>query len=335
MSIKEVAQKAAVSRMTVSRVMRGCPSVSVETSKRVLRVMKEVGYVPSLAARAMRSKDNLRTSGSLCCALILGADVKMADGFFCDVARAAEEEAAVNGLCLLQSYWQDSFEASWPRLQSIFSVSGLCGAILAGQIQADQVRAIQKHAANVVVIDGPMPSGISVASVESDYVNGARMAMEHLVARGAKRVLVITGPSKNHYFAKALTSAANAVSSNFSKVELIYTEQTAQSGYNIIRERIRQGEKFDGVFGNDETAIGVLCALAELKIRVPEEVKVVGFDDITHSAFTSPPLTTVRIEKTLLGREAVRALVEMTRGSSDSAKIRKVITAGLIVRQSS
>src|SRR3989339_1516404 len=114
MSINEVAKKAAVSRMTVSRVMRGSPSVSVETSKRVLRVMKEVGYVPSLAARAMRSKDNLRASGSVCCALVFGADVKAADGFFCDVARAAEEEAASNGLCLLQSHWQDRFGASWP-----------------------------------------------------------------------------------------------------------------------------------------------------------------------------------------------------------------------------
>jgi len=297
--------------------------------------MKEVGYVPSLAARAMRSKDNLRASGSVCCALVLGEDVKTADSFFCDVARAAEEEAAVNGLCLLQSHWQDSFETSWPRLQSIFSVSGLCGAILAGQFETDQVQAIQKHAANVVVIDGPRPSGIEVASVESDYVNGAKMAMEHLVGRGAKRILVITGTSKTHYFARALASAADAVRGSCDTVDLIYTEQTAQNGYEIIHKQVQQGRKFDGVFGNDETTIGVLRALTELKLRVPEEVKVVGFDDITHSAFTSPPLTTVRIDKTLLGREAVRALVEMTRGSSDSARIKKVINASLIVRQSS
>jgi len=297
--------------------------------------MKEVGYVPSLAARAMRSKDHLRASGSICCALVFGADVKAADGFFCDVARAAEEEAAVNGLCLLQSHWQDSFETSWPRLQSVFSMSGLCGAILAGQFDADQVQAIRKHAANVVVIDGPMPSGITVASVESDYVNGARMAMEHLVERGAKRILVIAGPLKSHYFANALKSAADAVRGNCEQIELVYSDQTAQRGRDIILEQLRQGRKFDGVFGNDETAIGVLRALAESNIRVPEEVKVVGFDDITHTAFTSPPLTTVRIEKAILGREAVKTLVEMTRGSFDSARIKKTVNACLIVRQSS
>ncbi len=297
--------------------------------------MKEVGYVPSLAARAMRSKDHLRATGSTCCALVFGADVKAADAFFCDVARAAEEEAAANGLCLLQSHWQDNFETSWPRLQSVFSVSGLCGAILAGQFSADQVQTIQKRTPNVVVIDGPRPAGIAVASVESDYSGGARIAMEHLVGRGAKRILVSAGPIKSHYFANALKSAADAVRGNCEQIDLVYSEQTAQSGYDIIREQIRQGKKFDGVFGNDETAIGALRALTEMKIRVPEDVKVAGFDDIAHAAFTSPPLTTVRIEKALLGSEAVKTLVEMMRGSSDSARIRRVINASLVTRQSS
>ena len=111
MTIQDVAQKAGVSSMTVSRVICGEGSVSPATRKRVLSVMQELGYVPSTAARAMRSKDKLRANSILCFALIFGADVKTAESFFCDVVKGAEQEAAAHGLCLLQSHWQDSFEA--------------------------------------------------------------------------------------------------------------------------------------------------------------------------------------------------------------------------------
>ena len=132
-SILDVAKMAGVSRMTVSRVIGESDSVAEETRLKVMGVIRELGYVPSSIARAMRSKDSLLANGSLCIALIFSADTQVASSLFSVVAKAAEKEAAKHGLSVLQSHWQESFEKTWPRLKSLFAISGICGAVLAGQ----------------------------------------------------------------------------------------------------------------------------------------------------------------------------------------------------------
>jgi len=333
MSVVEVAEKAGVSRMTVSRVIRGAGSVRPETRQRVLSAMKELNYIPSAAARAIRSKDQLRISGSLCCGLIFTAETYKADGFFADIARAAEYEAAKHGLCLLQTHLQEDFEASWPRLQAVFSIAGLCGAVLCGQFTREEVQAIEQHARHVVVVDSPLPAGTTAASVRPDNVGGCKLAVEHLVERGARRLLVMTG-RPGHYFSQAMAQAAEQVRSRCEVVEVVDADFTAERAREVVRELFRGGRPFDGLFGNDETAIGALAALGGLGVGVPEEVRVVGFDDIVHVSFTRPALTTVRVDRSLLGREAVKTLVEMVRGESELKNITKLIHATLIVRES-
>ena len=334
MTIRHVAKKAGVSCMTISRVISGQDSVRPETRKRVLEAMQELNYVPSLAARAMRSKDKLRATSSVCCGLIFGADLKMADSFLSNVTRSAEQEAAAHGLCLLQSHWQDSFEASWPRMQSLFSVNGLCGVVLAGQFTCEEVQSIRQQVGNVVIVDGPAPAGISVPTVEPDYVGGCRLAIEHLLERGSKRILVLTGESDDHYFSKAMLSAVELYRHRFENVQVVNSNLTLEMGYEIALRLFGKGLRFDGIFGNDASIVGALSALSHLSLRVPEDVKAVGFDDIDYASFASPPLTTVRIDKNQLGREAVRTLVDVIRGKDDLSQIKKVLNANLVIRQS-
>jgi DNA-binding LacI/PurR family transcriptional regulator len=276
----------------------------------------------------------LRNESLLCCGLIFGVDLKMADSFISNVTRSAEQEAAAHGLCLLQSHWQDSFEESWPRMQAVFSVGGLCGVVLAGQFSSKEVQSFQQHAKNVVILDGPAPAGITVATVEPDYADGCWQAIQHLLERGSKRILVITGESKDHYFSKAMISVAEVHRHQFEKIEVVPSNLTLEMGYEIAHQYFSKGLPFDGIFGNDETVIGVLSALSHLNLLVPEDVKVIGFDDISYSRFTNPPLTTVRIDKNQMGREAVRTLVEIVRGKDDLTQIKKVLKANLVVRQS-
>jgi LacI family transcriptional regulator len=332
-SIIEVAKKAKVSRMTVTRVMRREDTVSSETRKRVLHVMSQLGYVPSPAARAMRSKDNLRQKTSLCFALIFGSDTQLADGFFCDVARGAEEEAARHGLCPLHVHWQNTFDASWPRMQSVFAIQELCGAVLVGQFNENEVRAILKQTDHVVVVDGPAPANSSVASVESENHAGCQMAFERLKEKGCRRILVLAGPEE-HYFTEAMISAAEAGRKYFEKVEIIHTHYTAEDGCRIIHEIWPTGKKYDGIFGNDELAIGAIRGLTDLHISVPGEVRVIGFDDIPHDEFVIPRLTSISIDKKQLGREAVNVMVEMTRGQASFSQVKKVVCARLIIRES-
>jgi LacI family transcriptional regulator len=91
---------------------------------------------------------------------------------------------------------------------------------------------------------------------------------------------------------------------------------------------------FDGIFCNDELAIGALRAFSDLKIKVPEQVKVMGFDDIAHSPFLMPSLTTVSIDKAQLGREAVKTLIEIAKNREDLRDVKKVIKASLVIRES-
>jgi DNA-binding LacI/PurR family transcriptional regulator len=295
--------------------------------------MQELGYVPSPAARAMRSKDKLRAHTSLCFALIFGSDTQLADGFFCDVARGAEEEASKFGICPLQVHWQNTFEASWPRLQSVFAMEGLCGTVLVGQFQEVEVQAILKHTEHVVVVDGPAPANLAVASVESENYHGCRLALEHLLEKGSRRVLVLAGPEE-HYFSQAMVSAADSLRGQFETVEIIHTDYTCGTGSRIIQELWSEGKRFDAIFGNDELAIGAMRALSDLKVKVPDEVRVIGFDDIPHGEFTVPRLTSINVDKKQLGREAVSALVEMTRGQVNVEQVKKVVRAKLIVRES-
>jgi DNA-binding LacI/PurR family transcriptional regulator len=332
-SIIHVANKANVSRMTVTRVMRGEDTVSPETRDRVLHAMQELGYVPSPAARAMRSKDKLRSQTSLCFALIFGSDTQLADGFFCDIARGAEEQASKFGICPLQVHWQNTFEASWSRMQSVFAIKGLCGAVLVGQFREEEVRAILQHTEHVVIVDGPAPANLPVASVESENYGGCRLALEHLYEKGSRRVLVLAGP-RDHYFSKAMVLAAESLRERFEVLEIIHTDYTCAAGSGIVHDLRGKGKRFNGIFGNDELAVGALRALSDLKVPVPGLIRVIGFDDIPHGEFTVPRLTSISVDKKQLGREAVTSLVEMTRGQMGVDQVKKVIRAKLVVRES-
>jgi LacI family transcriptional regulator len=332
-SISQVALKARVSTMTVSRVLTGNGSVSDKTRKRVLKIITDLGYVPSAAARSMRSKDVLRSMASSCFALIFGADTQMADEFFCDVARGAERESVKYGLCPLHVHWQESFNASWPRLQTILAITGMCGAVLAGQFSRSDIEKIRKHTKNVVVIDSPVTGDIGVASVESDNLGGCKLALNHLAEQKCRRVVVITG-SRAHYFSQAMMDATRQFANDFECIEIVEADYTIQGGRDAIRKLWESGKFYDGIFSNDTMALGANYALSGLGLKIPEQVKLIGFDNIIYGESSIPPLSTIDINKAKLGGESVKTLIEMVRGNKEVSQIKKVIPAKLIIRES-
>jgi len=332
-SISQVAVKAGVSNMTVSRVLTGNGSVSDKTRKRILKTIASLGYVPSAAARSMRSKDALRSIAGSCFALIFGADTQNADEFFCDVARGAEMESVNYSLCPLQVHWQESFNASFPRLQTISAITGMCGAILAGQFSRSDIEKIQKHTKNVVVIDSPVAGDIEVASVESDNSGGCKLALNHLTEQKCRRVLVITGP-KTHYFSQAMMDSVKQFSNKFECIETVEADYTIQGGRDVIYKQWKNGKRYDGVFSNDTMALGANYALSKLGLKIPKQVKVIGFDNIVYGECGIPPISTIDIDKAKLGSQGVKTLVEMIRGNKEVSQIKKVIPAKLIIRES-
>ena len=331
-SIVEVARRAKVSRMTVTRVMRN-DHVREETRRRVLESMRELSYIPSLAARAMRSHDTLRSSRSNCFALVFGVDTQKADEFFCEVTRGVEKQAAEFGLCALQVHWLDDVKDSWLRMQTVLSIEGLCGVILAGQFRAGEIKSIMKVNPNIVIVDSPVPPGVEVGGVESDNIGGCRLAFRHLLQCDVKNPVILAGP-KGHYFSKAIMGALCDYRKKFESVKVFNTDYSMESARGRITRIVDGDVKFDAVFGNDTLCIGAMRALAEKNIPVPGKVKVVGFDDIPICQYLSPALTSIHIDKQSLGREAVKMLVALVRDGKMSGNVELPIKAVLQKRES-
>jgi LacI family transcriptional regulator len=332
-SIKEIASKADVSYMTVSRVLKGGDNVKPTTRKRVLAVMREHGYVPSVAARSLRSKDKLRACGMMGLGVIFGPDTAFADNFFADITRAVEKRASDYGLCPLQVHLCNDADESWRRLQNIFSFPHLCGCLLIGQFNKEQIKSITNKTSHVVTVDSPIPVEGSVTGVSVDYVGGCLKGLRHLVERGGRRLVVITGP-REHYFSSSILQGIKFIEDRFEHINVLETDYTCRQAYHKLSEHIKTEKQFDCIFGNDEAAIGALRALKDAKLQVPEQVKVVGFDNIDHTEFVSPRLTSISVDKSALGTSAVDVLIQLFK-DNDFKELNRQAPTQLVIRESS
>ena len=331
-SIIDVAERANVSRMTITRVMRN-DRVRKETRERVLKAMQELGYVPSKAARAMRSSDALRSSLSTCFAMVFGVDTQKADEYFCELTRGIEKQASEFGLSAMQVHWQEDSATSWLRMQTVLGIDGLCGIIMVGQFSAKEIRTIKAVNSNIVLVDGPAPTGMKIADVESDNFDGSTQALKHLLESGVRRPIIITGP-KSHYFAKAMTEAAENFRDKFDFMQVINTDYSPEAAKATINRLVKSNIMFDGVFANDMSCVGAMKALGKLGIRIPEDIKIIGFDDIPICEYLTPSLTSISINKQRIGKESVKCLVDIVRNKTEGKAIKIRIKAELRKRES-
>lgn len=328
-SIIDVAKDAGVSRMTVTRVMRN-DSVSPKTRERVLQSMSKLGYVPSAAARAMRSSDPLVAARSKCFALVFGTDTLKANDFFSEVSRGIERAAANAGICPLHVHWVDDISTSWLRMQTVLSVEGLFGVLLVGEFSKKEVEAISNVNSNIVFVDAPPPAGIDARASLADYNSGCERALAHIIECGYRAPLLLTGP-ESHYFSKAMTNAMMERKDDFDEHKIITTDYTFEDGYRITLEELKKGNAVDAIFANDILCMGAMKALLESGVNVPHQVGVIGFDDIPSCAYLTPTLSSVRIDKEALGASAVELLLDKMGGGS----VDKVTIGAQLIRRGS
>jgi LacI family transcriptional regulator len=331
-SIAHVAERAGVSAMTVSRVLRGEAMVRPETRARVVETMREMGYVPSAAAQSLRSNNHLTQSGARLFALVFGHGTESSVTFFHDIVRGVERSASGFGLCPIHVTMQEDPHDSWLRLQTVLTIGSLCGALLVWQFSEEDVFFVRDRARNVVVVDAPAPQGDRIGSVESGNLEGSLMALDYLLQLGCRRILVLT-VNRDSYFARSMDSAAEARRAQ-GEIEVLFDCLTSQDARDMVLAQWKAGRRYDGIFTNDDFAVGALKALAELGVAVPGEVRIVGFDDIQYASFTTPSLSSIRIDKYLLGAEAVRTLVALIESPERASSIKKTIRPSLIVRDS-
>ncbi|MET7543082.1 LacI family DNA-binding transcriptional regulator [Streptomyces sp. NPDC058293] len=320
----DVARVAGVSSQTVSRVSNGFPGVNEETRERVLAAMKELGYRPNSAARALKRGD-FRTIGVITFTLSTTGNMRTLEA----IATSAAQEGYAVTLLPVAVPTQDEVRGAFSRLGEL-AVDAVI-VIMEVHLLDSASLTLPPHV-KVVVADSDADDRYAV--VDTDQAGGTRDAVRHLLDHGHRTVWHLAGPSESFAaqrrtdaWRKALEAAGRAVP------PLVRGDWSADSGY---RAGLRLAEQDDctAVFAaNDQMALGLLRALEERGRKVPDDVSVIGFDDIPDSGSFQPPLTTVHQDFAEVGRRCVEsALRQVRHGETEPGAT--LVPTRLVVRES-
>ncbi|MFY1674937.1 LacI family DNA-binding transcriptional regulator [Plantactinospora sp. WMMB334] len=311
-TLEAVARRAGVSRATVSRVVNGSTTVAEPIQQAVRRAVQELGYVPNLAARS------LVTQQTDSVALVLpeaSTRVFSDDQVFPRIILGVSRELEAAGKQLVLTLAESA--ASHERVERYAMGGHVDGVLFASLHGADPLPGILAEAGLPVVCSGrPLGrSRVPVPYVDVDHVAGVRGAVRHLLESGRRRIATIAGPQDMVAGIDRLAGyRAEVHDAGHRPVEAV-GDFTRESGAVAMRQLLAQDPGLDAVFvASDLMAHGALRTLREAGRRVPEDVAVIGFDDIELAGYTDPPLSTVRQPIQDLGRTMTRQLLQLTAG---------------------
>ena len=330
MNIKAVAKRANVSTATVSRTMNGSAKVSPRTAARVRRAIEALGYYPNTNARALGSGRS-RLYG------LIISDIT--NPFFPELVKAFEDIAVGHGKEVLianTNYDPERMRHCVTRMLER-KVDGV--AIMTSEMDDSLIEVFGRRNIPLVFLDTGTPAP-GVSCVQIDYQSGVDQAMEHLTSLGHRSIAFISGPlqlsSARTRFQAFQRSAAQQ---HLSKSSILIQEgnHRVDGGHAAMTRILQSGARPTAVFAsNDLTAIGAMGAIGEFGLRVPQDISVIGFDDIQLSAYTTPSLTTVGLPRAEIANAAFRALLNAhTPGENKPANGEShPITPELILRKS-
>ena len=333
-TIKQVAKEAGVSTQTVSRVINHRPDVAPETRRRVLQVIDRLGYRPSNIARSL-IQGRSYTLGVVGYGLEYFGPSRTLSG----IERQANELGYSLLLSLIRQPEKNDVEQILRELLSRY-VDGIVWAVPEiGNNRDWTQQEIAQLSVPIVFLSTQPHSNQSVVAV--DNRSGGRMATQHLLDQGYQNIGLITGPldwweARQRHLGWQDALKEVAVENNL----VAKGDWAAESGERGLRQLLEQRPDIDAVFVcNDQMALGALQAARQMGVRVPEDLALVGFDDIPESAYFYPPLSTVRQDMVELGRRAVRELGRMIEASQQGKAVVApkaiLLQPQLIIRESS
>lgn len=307
--IRDVAALAGVSIATVSNAMHRPERVSKAAAERVRQAIEELGYVPNVAARQLRAG---RSSA------IGMAVLNITNPFFSEVVLGAEDAVEESGYAVIVGNSYDSLKRE-SRYLELFEQQRLDGVLLAPvSDDLSRLEIFSRRRMPVVLVDRVDPSGRHL-SVSLDDVRGGELAAEHLLASGARHIAFVGGPIRLAQMRdrfEGCRAVAAAAGVRFSEIP---TPPLNVRYGREIGDRIAQtprAERPDGLFvANDEAALGILQSLISHGIGVPDEIGIVGYDDIDFAAAAIVPLTSVRQPAHEMGVRAAQLLLTAMAGS--------------------
>ncbi|MBU1077648.1 MAG: LacI family transcriptional regulator [Spirochaetes bacterium] len=303
----EVAKKAGVSFITVSRVVNNKGNVKEKTKKRVLKVIKELGYYPNSLGRGLNMN---RT-------FTIGIIVPFTAHIF-DTSYYIELLSGIETACAEQNYHillypkkEEKEEIDYQRLFFERKADGLL--IIAPEVDDEQIRSINDNSIPCVVVDGRQ-SYKNIIFIDSDNVKGAYLATEYLIKMGHKRIaflggwtFVRNGMDRRNGYLKALEKYSISRNDRY----IMKGDFTEHSGYANMITLLFLEERPTAVFAaNDSMAIGAMSAIKENGLKIPDDISIIGFDDIKMLHYLSPSLSTVKQFSYDMGYTAAGFLIQ-------------------------
>lgn len=324
-TIEMVAKLAGVSPSTISRILNGTAVVSEVKQQAVKDAIAQLGYVPNPVARGLAGG---RTYS-------IGVVTQTIDSpFYGASLRGIEEELDPLGYSPLfvSAHWDADAEARCIEVLRSRRVDGII--VLTGRLSDQALKACAAHLP--VVVTGRTLNGPGLFSLDFDNFTGGRIATRHLIDLGHRRIALITGdalhPDSNERL-RGYRAALEDAKIPYDPALVVVGDYTESSGLRAVERLIAGGQNFTAIFAaNDQMASGAVLGLHRRGVRVPEDVSIVGFDDLPTSPYSVPPLSTIHQSSYEQGRLSAHAMVQMINGTRPTVT---VPLPKLIARESS
>jgi LacI family transcriptional regulator len=323
-TIADVAQKAKVSIATVSRVLNGTTPVQLEKADRVRLAMEELQFVPRHAARVLASK-RTHTIGLLL--------PEISGAFFPPMLKGIEAGAHEAGYDLLIHSTKQEGPSRRPLGEH--NTDGLL--IFTDSLDHRDLHRLHNMDFPIVLLHQTPPDSLNIPVIAIENKDGAAMLVNHLIeVHGRRRIVFLRGPEGHEdslWRERGYREALEAHKISFDPELVASGGFDDEEAFVTVQQMLFGGIKFDAIFaGDDDSAIGAMRALKMTGCRIPEDVAVVGFDDVPFARYLSPALTTVRAPIEAVGREAIRQLTRLMNGQP--AEALTLMRTELVIRES-
>lgn len=329
-TIADVARAAGVSLMTVSRVMNDKTGVGEETRERILELAAEMGYRPSQVARGLA----MRQTSSI--GLVVP---DIANPFFAHIVQGAEEVAFKRGYNLFLMNTQEDTEREVAALDSLWQKE-IDGIILcSSRLPPDELEAYAERFPAVVLFNRELPSPLShVVTLNINDSLGAQLAVRHLASADRRRIALLAGPVTSISGQRRIDgyrAGLREACRPFDPGLLEHCQPDTEGGRAATRALLARRPRLDAIFAfNDLVAVGAIQACEDAGRRVPDDVAIIGVDDIPLASIIRPHLTTLHIDLPAVGRQAMATTLALISQEPDVAPAAIWIDPELVIRDS-
>ncbi|OAJ93485.1 substrate-binding domain-containing protein [Vibrio bivalvicida] len=315
-TMKDIARVAGVSTSTVSHVINKSRFVSEEISERVNNAARELNYRPSALARSLKV-NRTKTIGMLV--------TTSTNPFFGEVVKGVERSCYQQGYSLILCNTEGDHERMRESINTLLQkrVDGLI--LMCSSLEGERLEVFEQYQDIPVVVMDWGPMLFTSDKIQDNSLRGGYLAAKHLIESGHKQIGCITGPLVKHQaqmryegYKRALNEAGLVFKANW----IIESDFECEGGYDAFNKMVAKGPLPSAIFVcNDMMAMGVINAANEQGIRIPQDLSIIGYDDIHIAKFMSPSLSTIHQPKYRLGKAAVEALLKKLDGSSTDTQV--------------